>query len=181
MEINMKNTVKKVASLFLSYLLGSVLYILLHEFGHTIVIWAAGGKVTEFSIATAHVSSFGGAYTEGLRLWLHANGAILPVVVVLVNMFCYRKESKNTFYHMFSFVGTIMPICSLLAWVVIPFVYMNGNAPAGDDVTKFLAIFSENYSPLIVSVVALLIVISGVLLMVKKGIIKNYVLEIKKQ
>ena len=42
----------------------------------------------------------------------------------------------------------------MLAWVIIPFAYLKANAPINDDVTKFLAVFCENYHPLIVSVTA---------------------------
>lgn len=74
----------------------------------------------------------------------------------------------------------LMPIISLIAWVVIPFLYMQGNALAGDDVTKFLYDFTHDYHPLIVSVVAVVIIAAGVIVIMKKEIIKTFVLEIRK-
>ena len=61
----------------------------------------------------------------------------------------------------------------------IPFVFLNGNAPVGDDVTYFLLNFSQTNSPIIVSVVASLLICIGVVLMIKKGVVKNYILQIK--
>ena len=80
---------------------------------------------------------------------------------------------------MFSFFIGLFPICSLLAWVFIPFAFINGKAPAGDDVTQFLLNFSQTGSPLVVSVVAALLIGIGVVLLIRKGVLKNYILEIK--
>ena len=44
----------------------------------------------------------------------------------------------------------------MLAWVIIPFLYINGNAPVSDDVTKFLNVFSQDYHPLVVSALAVI-------------------------
>lgn len=40
------------------------LYILLHEFGHMIIMLSVGATITDFSIFTAHVSADGGNYTD---------------------------------------------------------------------------------------------------------------------
>lgn len=67
----------------------------------------------------------------------------------------------------------------LFAWIFLPFAYVNGNAPAADDVTKFLNNFSRNYHPLLVSLVAMVIVGSGVALMLKKRMFQNFIAEIR--
>lgn len=176
----MDNKVKKAVCVFTSVLLVILLYIILHEAGHLIVMLSAGATITDFSILSAHVSGMGGNYTNVSGLWLHANGALLPVIVSFVYMLLYNKNSKSIFYHAFSYMICLMPIVSLLAWVIIPFVYMQGNAPAGDDVTKFLYNFTLDYHPLIVSVVAVVMIAAGVIIMMKKEIIKTFVLEIRK-
>ena len=84
------------------------------------------------------------------------------------------------FYRMFSYIFSLMPICSLFAWVIIPFVYMQGNAPAGDDVSKFLYNFSHDFHPLLVSAAAVLIISAGIILIMKKDIFKNFISEMKK-
>ena len=68
----------------------------------------------------------------------------------------------------------LIPIASLLAWVIIPFVYLQGNAPANDDVTKFLYNFSQNYHPLIVSAIAAVIIGISIVVIIKKQIFRNF-------
>ncbi len=172
--------VKKVLYVFASALLSIILYIILHEGGHMIVMLSAGATITDFSILTAHVSGVGGNYTNASDLWLQANGALLPVIVSFVYMLFYKKESRSMFYHIFSYMFCLIPVGSLFAWVIIPFVYMQGNAPAGDDVTKFLYNFTHDYHPLLVSAVAVLIIAVGIILMIKKEIIKTFNVEIRK-
>ena len=176
----MDNKVKKVLYVFASVLLAIFLYIILHEGGHMIVMLSAGATITDFSILTAHVSGVGGNYTNASDLWLHANGALLPVIVSFVYMLFYKKESRSMFYHIFSYMFCLIPVASLFAWAIIPFVYMQGNAPAGDDVTKFLYNFTHDYHPLLVSAVAVLIIAVGIILMIKKEIIKTYIVKIRK-
>ena len=177
---NKAKKAKKAVCVFISVLLVILLYVILHEGGHMIVMLSAGATITDFSILTAHVSGVGGNYTNVSDLWLHANGALLPVIVSFVYMLLYKKESKSMFYHMFSYLISIMPIFSLLAWVIIPFAYMQGNAPAGDDVTKFLYNFTHDYHPLFVSGVAALVIAVGIIVMMKKEIINTFILEIRK-
>ncbi len=172
--------VKKVLYVFASALLSIILYIILHEGGHMIVMLSAGATITDFSILTAHVSGVGGNYTNASDLWLQANGALLPVIVSFIYMLFYKKESRSMFYHIFSYMFCLIPVGSLFAWVIIPFVYMQGNAPAGDDVTKFLYNFTHDYHPLLVSAVAVLIIAVGIILMIKKEIIKTFIVEIRK-
>ena len=176
----MDNKVKKVLYVFESALLSIFLYIILHEGGHMIVMLSAGATITDFSILTAHVSGVGGNYTNASDLWLQANGALLPVIVSFIYMLFYKKESRSMFYHIFSYMFCLIPVGSLFAWVIIPFVYMQGNAPAGDDVTKFLYNFTHDYHPLLVSAVAVLIIAVGIILMIKKEIIKTFIVEIRK-
>ena len=122
---------------------------------------------------------WGGNYTNASDLWLQANGALFPTMVSFVYMLFYKKERKSMFYHIFSYMFCLIPVASLFAWVIIPFAYMQGNAPAGDDVTKFLYNFTHDYHPLFVSGAALLIIAVAVITMIKKEIIKNFILELK--
>jgi len=176
----MENKLKKAIYTFASALIVILLYIILHEGGHLIVMLSAGATITEFSILTAHVSGVGGNYTNVSDLWLHANGALFPVIMSFVYILFYKKESKSMFYRIFSYMFCLIPVASLFAWIIIPFLYMQGNAPAGDDVTKFLYNFTHDYHPLFVSAIATLIIAVGMIIMIKKEIIKNFVLEIKK-
>ena len=115
---------KKVGATLLSALITVFIYILLHELGHMIVMLSAGATITDFSIFTAHVRGVGGNYTNLSNLWLHANGALLPVIVALIYALFYKKDAEGIFYHLFSYMFLLVPIASLFAWVIIPFLYI---------------------------------------------------------
>ena len=176
-EMNKKT--KLTLCTVVSAILVVVLYILFHETGHLIVMLSAGEVIDDFSILGAHVSGHGGEYTFVSDLWLNANGAVLPLIVSLVYLLFYKKDRNNTFYRMFSFFTGLVPISSLLAWVIIPFVYLNGTAPPSDDCTKFLMSFSQIANPLFVSAAALVIVVLGSILFIKKGVLRNYIYELQ--
>ena len=78
----MNKKAKYIFCLLASMGIASVCYIFLHELGHMIVMLSAGAVIDDFSIIGAHVSAHGGEYTNISDLWLHANGAFLPLIIV---------------------------------------------------------------------------------------------------
>lgn len=175
----MENQKKKGLLMLASVVIVIVLYVFFHEMGHCIVAIACGADITEFSILSAHMSYVGGSFTDTSDLWLHANGMVFPLILSYVFMLCYQKEKESTFYRFFAYMAVLAPTCSALAWVVIPIVYLQGNAPAGDDVTKFLQRFSTRYHPIYVTFGAIVLIAVSVILMIKKRIIQNAVMELK--
>ena len=169
----MKKKAILIRDLALSVLLILFLYILIHETGNLIVMLCAGDRITSFSILSAHVSGEGGSYTDTSDLWLHANGAFLPVLVSYIWMLLYRQDTENSFYRIFSWFVCLVPASSLLAWVYIPFLWMKGNAPAGDDVTKCLFNFSQSHHPLLVSLGAIILIAVSAVLAIRKQVVKN--------
>lgn len=177
----MNQKIKSIGYILLSAGISFFLYILLHEFGHMIVMLSTGATITDFSVFTAHVTAIGGDYTDFSNMWMHANGALLPLMISYLYMLLYQAGSTNSFYRIFSYIVTLLPVCSILAWVIIPFFYLWGNAPINDDVTKFLVVFCESSHPLIVSAVAAALVGIGIVLMIKKQIIHHFIEEIKQK
>lgn len=175
----MNKKAKLILQSLLSAFLILFLYILFHECGHMVVMLSAGATITDFSIIGAHVSSEGGNYTNYSNLWFNANGALLPLLLSYVYILFYRENSKNTFYRLFSWFVFLVPASSMIAWVIIPFTYLQGNAPANDDVTKFLFNYSQSYHPLIVSTVATLLIGISILLIIKKKVLRGFVDVIK--
>lgn len=169
---------KNIGYILLSAVVAVFLYIILHELGHTIVMLSAGSTITDFSIFSAHVTCVGGNYTNITDMWLHVNGALFPLIVSYIYILFYKKNSTKPLYRIFSYMATFVPVCSILAWVIVPFTYLQGNAPFNDDATKFLVIFCQNYHPLIVSAVAVILIGVGVVLMVKKRVLQNFIDEI---
>ena len=180
-EAGMNKKIRSIGYILLSAGIVVFLYIFLHEFGHTIVMLSAGAEITDFSIFTAHVSGDGGNYTNLSRMWLCANGALFPLIISYAYTLLYQKGNTNTFYRIFSYMVTLIPTASMLAWVIIPVVFLQGNAPINDDVTMFLAVFCNNYHPLIVSAAAAVLIGISVLLMIKRRVIHNFVEVIKQQ
>lgn len=177
----MNKKLKSIGYILLSVGITLFLYILLHEFGHMMVMMSVGATITDFSIFTAHVSAVGGNYTNLSGMWMHANGALFPLMISFLYTLLYKKDSTRPFYRIFSYMVILLPVSSMLAWVIIPFVYLQGNAPVNDDVTKFLDVFCENYHPLIVSAAAAVLIAIGVILMIKKRVIHNFIEEIKRK
>jgi hypothetical protein len=170
---------KRISYAFLGLGIATFLYIIVHETGHLIVMLSAGATITDFSIMFSHVSAVGGKYTDGSEMWLNANGAVLPVVVAYTAMFFYNKKHETPFYRIIYFLVTSVPIGSLLAWVIIPLLYMAGKAPANDDVTKFLDTFTKYYPAYVTSIIAALLMGVGVYLTVSLGLLGGYAAEIK--
>ena len=177
----MNRKLKSIGYILLSAGITLFLYILLHEFGHMIVMLSVGATITDFSIFTAHVSADGGNYTDLSDMFMNVNGALLPLIISYLYTLLYKKGSTKSFYRIFSYMVTLIPIGSMLAWIFIPFAYLQENAPINDDVTKFLTVFCESYHPLIVSVMAVILIGMDVFLMIKKRVIHNFIEEIKQK
>lgn len=174
---NTKNGISKREKLLLIAALSAVLavyllYVILHEAGHSLIAILCGAKITRFSIADAAMSYEGGVFTPVTSSLLNAAGMLLPVLVSLVAMLFYSVKITNVFYRVFYFIFSLTSVFASLAWVFIPFFYMFGSAPAGDDVTKFLD--NSGMNPWLVSFLALLILSAGILLSLKKRIIQSY-------
>lgn len=177
----MNKKLKSIGYILLSTGITLFLYILFHEFGHMMVMLSVGATITDFSIFTAHVSAVGGNYTNLSGMWMHANGALFPLMISFLYTLLYKKDSVKPLYRIFSYMISLVPVGSMFAWVIIPFLYLQGNVPVNDDVTNFLDVFCENYHPLIVSIAAAALIAIGVVLMIKKRLIHNFIEEIKRK
>jgi hypothetical protein len=152
----------KFAGSILLVALGVALgYTVLHEGGHALAGLAFGGRIGEIDLnffnLGAHVN-IDGNFTRQQQAGINVSGACLPLLVWLVLVFSLSKKG-NYLVHWTSFIASAGTLCSLLAWVAIPFFYLKNNAPAGDDVTRFLA--NSGLPPLAVSFAALALFITG--------------------
>jgi len=177
----MKDKRIKIISMVAYFLIALVLYIILHELGHCIVAVACGATITEFSILTAHMSYVGGSYTDASDLWLHVNGMLFPLTISYIYMIFYNSDKGNLTYRIVSYVISFMPMFSLLPWVIMPIMYAVGESiPATDDVTKFLYNFSASYNPIWVTVGAVILIATSIIMIIKKRILHNFIVEMKK-
>lgn len=108
---------------------------LLHELGHCIAVWISGGKVTGFYpfFWDAHMSFEGIADSP----FINISGSLLPILVALAVLLFYKRSEKFPWLNILAGVFCTT-IYSLLAWVVVPLVYLFGFYDPGDDITKFL-------------------------------------------
>ena len=84
---------EKIGLMLPSVFISILLYIILHELGHAIVLWSIDADITEFSILSAHVSYIGGNWTDMSDKWMHLNGVLFPLIVSAVYIMLYRKET----------------------------------------------------------------------------------------
>lgn len=171
----MNKRLKLILLLCLCIAIEALMFTLLHETGHAIVMLSAGAVIDEFSILEVHVSSHGGDFTNVLELWLDANGEMLPFLFSLVFLLFYSRTTKSAFYRLFSFYVGLFPGLSLTSWVIYPLLYMSGSVQKDDDITKFLDVFTKYTSPIIVSVAGIALIGIIVLIMIQKHVVRNYI------
>lgn len=144
-------------------------YTLLHEGGHALVAIICGGKVDKFILGlNAHVQTSGATFTIFSEALFNSMGVLLPVIFLIIALVIYKPKNKYTFYHIFYGFISLSITCSLLAWVIVPFMTLFTLPPAGDDVTKFLNI--TGLHPLTVTLAALLIIVALVFFIYKRGL-----------
>ena len=167
----MNQTTKKLVSLFVSLILMFPAYILLHEGGHALAAISCGARITAFSILWAYMRYEGGRSTAVTLSLFHAAGMLLPVILAVVYMLAYRSGSRTVFSRIFSFFALLMPVGSILGWVVVPVLCLLGEAPGTDDAAKFIE--SSGLSPWIVLGGAALLFAGCLLLAWRKKIPQN--------
>ncbi|WP_394921727.1 M50 family metallopeptidase [uncultured Robinsoniella sp.] len=163
---------KNILLLFVSLLIVVPLYIFLHEGGHALVAVLCGGRITDFSILQAHMSSVDGEYNTVTSSLLKAGGVLLPIIITSIYILLYRKENEKPFYRIFSCLFVLGASFSSAAWILVPILYLNGSAPVNDDATQFLNVSGIN--PIVVIVVAVLLLSALVIFTWRRKIFQNY-------
>ena len=177
----MEHKVRYIFKMISAMCLELLIYVILHEGGHTMVALIAGARITEFNIlvSNAHMAYEGGNFTPFLSMWIDANGALVPLLVSYIYALLYRKEIKNHFYRIFSFLFCFVNAMSMMVWVISPFLFINGIKDMSDDSCKFIDKFNYYHNPLIISLVSFILVGIGIFLVLKKGIFKSFIEVIK--
>ena len=147
--------VKKILSLFAGILILIPLYVALHEGGHALTAVLCGARITQFRILGAYMAYEGGRFTSLTLSLFHISGMLLPVLVSILYSLAYRGRIESIFYQIFSFLFILIPTGSILAWVIVPILYLLGQAPQTDDAAKFID--SSGLSPWVVLLGAILL------------------------
>jgi hypothetical protein len=145
---------------FLIALFVLVVYTVLHEGGHALVGLAFGGTITAFNTnflnLTGHVG-IEGNFSILQQCLVAVAGVSFPLLVWTAFVY-FTPRQANLVLDSLKLIGSLAVLNTLLAWIVIPLLYLGGGRP-GDDSTNFL-----NYSgapPLLVTSVALLLYAGG--------------------
>ena len=164
--------VKAIVSVLVSALLMVPIYIILHEGGHALVAFLCGGRITAFSVVGAYMSFEGGSFTTVTMSLFHAAGMLLPVLAAVVYMLTYRSNIESIPYRMFSLIAMAAPAGSVFAWIIVPVLYLAGQAPPNDDVTKFID--HSGLNPWVVMLAAVVIIACYLFIAWKKKIVQTY-------
>ena len=144
------------------------IYTFLHETGHAITGLVFGQSLTEFDVSfwdfSAHVNMVGGTLTQTQLALQAVSGASLPFLIWAIFMGLVPR-STSFIVGGLKMISSIAVINTLVPWMVIPVLFLYGNAPS-DDVTHFLRY--GQMPPLSVTLAALFLYVGGWLLFLAK-------------
>jgi len=154
------------AALSTAVLLFLLLFVLLaytfsHEGGHALLGLLFGGSITSFDAnffnLSAHVG-INGEFNSLQNSLISAAGAGLPLLLwaVLVSLLPARTTAVMGWFRLILSMGVLN---SLLAWIIIPAVFLFNGQPVSDDSFNFLG--TSGIAPLGVSAGALLVYLAG--------------------
>ena len=120
--------VKKILSLFAGILILIPLYVALHEGGAC----SDSGSVRRTDYTVPHSGRIHGPTRAAdslpsRYLLFHISGMLLPVLVSILYSLAYRGRIESIFYRIFSFLFILIPTGSILAWVIVPILYLLGS------------------------------------------------------
>ena len=141
MSLSLTERLKQAAILLLILLMAALLYTTLHEGGHALAGMAFGGRIADFNVnffnLGAHVG-IDGNFTIKQQAVINIAGAALPVLIWFILMLVLPKKADMVLQWI-KVIFTMAFLNSLLAWIVIPILYLSNTAPPSDDVTRFIS------------------------------------------
>jgi hypothetical protein len=155
------NRLKFAASTILIALAVALAYTSLHEGGHALAGLVFGGQIGEFDVnflsLGAHVN-ITGEFTRAQNALINVSGVGFPLLVWFVLILALPKKT-SPLVQWTKFIASAGTLFSLLAWVIIPFLYIRNTAPVGDDVTQFIT--NSGLPPLLVALAAIGLFVAG--------------------
>lgn len=128
---------KIITKLLLLWLLLSV-YIIIHEGGHVLAALLFGGKITSFNINILNPGmSYSGNFSGLGYSIIHLSGFGLPFILWFIFISLIPGETDNLIIEYLKVYSAVI-IFTIIPGIIIPILDLFGNAPQGDDITKFL-------------------------------------------
>jgi hypothetical protein len=116
-------------------------YTVLHEGGHALVGLLSGGTIETFNVSfldfSAHVSMRGGSDSPAVRVLNNLAGMALPLLAWVAFLLLAPRRG-NLLLEWVKAVGSMGVFNTLLVWIIFPIIALFGEAPAGEDATRFL-------------------------------------------
>jgi hypothetical protein len=135
-------------------------YTFLHESGHAITGFLFGQKLTEFDVnflnLGAHVGMIGNLTPAQITVQ-SVSGEGLPLLIWFVFISLVPRKASFSL-EVLKLFSSMIVLNTLLAWIIIPILYLFGNAPS-DDVTTFLR-YSQ-MPPLLLTIMTLVLYVWG--------------------
>jgi hypothetical protein len=145
------------------------LYTFTHEGGHALVGTAFGQKLTAFQVniftLNAYVS-MQGYLTPSQQALKSAAGHGLPLLLWAVFMLLAPRRG-DVVLRLLKAVSSASILASTSVWAIIPLLYLQGQAPPGDDVTSFLN--TSAIPPLLLTGISVVVMVLMALLAWKKN------------
>lgn len=162
------STLLKIGLILFVTLFVFFLYTFLHESGHALAGSYFGQSLTQFDVSfwdlSAHVGMVGGDLTDSQLALQALAGASFPLLIWLI--FISLVPIKAGFLvETLKLLSSMVVINSLLAWIILPLLFLLGHAPT-DDVTNFLG-YSE-MPPLLLTFTASVLYAGGWILFLSK-------------
>lgn len=137
-----------------------VIYTFLHEGGHALVGVLSGGRLTSFSINFFNISAHAGIdgdLSVFQRSLISIAGISTPYLIWAIWLLLTPSRT-HSLLEALKVVSSLAVINSLLAWIVIPLLYLAGKTPS-DDSTTFLTLTQA--PPLLIAAGALFFYLAG--------------------
>jgi hypothetical protein len=138
------------------------IYTFLHEAGHALIGLLFGATLTEFNVNfwdfSAHVDMIGGELTRAQAAIQSVAGVSLPLLIWML-FISFVPRSPSFSLRVLRLLSSMMVLNTLLAWIIIPVLYVYRSAPASDDVTHFLQ--SSGIPPLLLTLLAITLYLLG--------------------
>jgi hypothetical protein len=160
-SLNRNHSIRLLLPLMLAMLALLFYYTLVHEGGHALAGIAAGGQLQQINLnffQGPHVN-LSGSFTQGQDALKSIAGPLLPVVL-LIALLAVTPRRASWMVECLKFLSTVLVSGSLLPGIVIPWLFLAGRAPLGDDITSFLEL--SKISPPLVSLGFALVIAAAV-------------------
>jgi hypothetical protein len=174
-EIETKKQKLVIVIITTGVLFALLIYPLLHEAGHLLAANAFGSRHNSIKLGIFQAwALFDGSFSKEQTSIINISGIGFTFILWLIFIVVVPKECA-WWLEPLKLVYSSANIASLLVWVVVPILTINGKAPMSEDATKFT--ISSSYNEYAIAFVSFIVVILSLYLFFKKNNIKKILIQ----